>query len=156
MMTVAIPYMAYCDVMEATAPDDCFNADFGDGTESNPYSGVISTTELVERFEPMEIYVETGTEFREVWLVDNYMFYRITSEGDDIGLYTLDEMSTMHIGLWGTADQVGTMALYYSQGSPIGDFGDPELLLTIHVVERIVTPLEFLSDPTSGTITYVS
>lgn len=117
----------------------------GDGTEDNPYSGCFAPNLedkscLYQDFDDVEVYFEQGTYFHWVDAV-----YDVSPMWDIPGIENNDSGNCA----LGQFTQIGDYQGLYTASN---DF--PDLTMTFHVVPAKIS-LEFLSDPTSGTITYV-
>ena len=116
----------------------------GDGTKENPYSGcygVVEDKSSVNTFRSEDVYFEQGTHF--YWCD---AIYDVSPMWDIPGI----ESSDSKFYAIGQFTQVGDY-----QGLYTAFQGSPDVTLTFHIVPAKIS-LEFLSDPTSGTITYVS
>ena len=134
-------------------PDSGSTIDFyamyytGDGTEDNPYSGcfapnIESKGDIYNELDH-EVYFEQGTYF--YWqdaIYDVSPMWDVPGIGGDITSRAIGQFT-----------QLGDYSDLYTVQLSI--FIQPDFYLTIHVVPAKIS-LEFLSDPTSGTITYVS
>ena len=121
---------------------DQFYVTSGSGTIDDPFTGKIWTSN--PRTYPMVFFVEVGTEV-SLAINEGISLYNEYNCDDGFGLSATGDVRL--ITLKGTLTQTGIFHLYGEswEGS--------DLLLTMHVVDK-TTDLEFLSDPTSGTITY--
>ena len=138
----------------ADEPMSPFIATTGSGTEDDPYSGVLTTTENLSDAEyiPSEIWVEVGTEF------DVMLFGVVTraafpedyfSISDGFGLEITSDINIRC--LTGTANIPGDCML---TSTPLGVVADSNWTVTIHIIQSY-SDLVFTSNPSEGTITYV-
>lgn len=137
----------------AVEPISPFTATSGSGTEDDPYSGTLTTTENLydADYIPSEIWVETRTEFDvTLWsVVARAIFLEITfSVSDGFGLEIA--VDTNSRCLTGTANVPGDCVLTCS---PLGIDPDPIWTVTIHIVQTY-PDLIFTSLPSEGEIEY--
>lgn len=136
----------------AVEPISPFTATSGSGTEDDPYSGTLTTSENLydADYIPLEIWVETGTEFdvtlwsvatRAIFLEFNF------SVSDGFGLEII--VGTDSRCLTGTANVPGDCVLSCNE---LGGAG-PIWTVTIHIIQTY-PDLIFTSLPSEGEIEY--
>ena len=104
------------------------------------------TNSTSDRIELDEIYIEVGTELDLYYYIGDSISIEEPWIDEGFGL-TLDDYgfpTRLAVEVNGTVSKSGTFHLYWN-GEPVW---------TLHFVDSSITPLEFTSDPSDGTLTF--